>query len=170
MTPRTRLVLAVVLPLVVIAIGIVDAERHLATARRWVFDVAGYDPRDLLHGHYLLYNVALDEGPPIEECPDDEEGVCCLCLDDRGDQVPPHARRATCATARGQCAAVLQTRYLATLRRYYIAEADADRLTRSFQEAAGRRQARLVVAIDDRGVPRVDRLLLNGVPIEQTPP
>ena len=67
MRRRFRLALALALPLVVIAIGIVRGELHLAGARRWTFEVGGYDPRDLLQGRYLAYRLELHEEAPLED-------------------------------------------------------------------------------------------------------
>jgi hypothetical protein len=164
---KALLAAALALPLVVIAIGIVRGELHLAGARRWTFEVGGYDPRDLLKGRYLAYRLVLNEEPPIEECGDPAGEDCCLCLFDQGQGVQPRLQRATCATARERCDGMLRLSEVESLRRYYIPEADAQKLTEVFQQAVVERRAHLVVAIDADGRPRVDRMLIDGEPLER---
>lgn len=166
---RNALAAAVVLPLLVIALGIVRAERHLANSTRWTFDVQGYDPRDLLRGHYINYRLDLHEGAPIEACRENDDD-CCLCLSAQGSGVPPKVQRATCTVAKQRCEGVLRTRYLTELQRYYIPENEAYKLERRFQEAAANRTAHLRVAVDDTGKPQVEALLIGGVPVEKRTP
>jgi hypothetical protein len=166
MGTRLRLAAALALPLVAIAIGIVRGELHLAHGRRWVCDVAGYDPRDPLQGHYLAYRIELNEAAPIEECSDAAGEDCCFCLIDQGRDVPPQVQRATCPTARERCDGTLRTRDLESLRRYYIAEADAARLTTRLLEAVREKRAHLAVRIDGDGHARVERILVDGEPLE----
>jgi uncharacterized membrane-anchored protein len=171
---RSFLAFAVVLPLVALGLGIVRSERHLAEGRRWSFEVTGYDPRDLLRGHYIQYRLVLEEvdlpvvgaadGIP---CDDATSDTCCLCLYADYPQGPTTVERADCASALSTCDGVLQTRYLEELQRYYIAEDRAAELTQIFQDASQEKQARLIVAIDETGKPQIDVLLVNEMPVEQ---
>jgi uncharacterized membrane-anchored protein len=164
---RKWLAISVSLPLLVLVLGIVRAEYHLANARRWSFDVTGYDPRDLLRGHYLDYRLDLHEQAALETCDDDFGERCCLCLEttdatDAGE--PPVVRRATCELALRRCDGILRTQHLRELTRYYIPEEHAQALTHVFQDAA--REHKLVLAIDDNGRPQIDALLVDGQRIE----
>jgi uncharacterized membrane-anchored protein len=171
---RSFLAVAVALPLVVLALGIVRSERHLAEGRRWSFDVTGYDPRDLLRGHYIQYQLALDEiDLPVygagdgASCDDDSGDYCCLCLYADYPQGPTSVERTACQLALSECDGALQTRYLAELRRYYIAEERAEELTQIFQDASRENRSRLIVAIDAAGRPQIDVLLVDDMPVEQ---
>jgi uncharacterized membrane-anchored protein len=171
---RSFLALAVALPLVVLALGIVRSERHLAEGRRWSFDVTGYDPRDLLRGHYIQYRLALDEvdlavygagdGAP---CDDDSGDDCCLCLYADYPKGPTSVERTACQLAFSECDGALRTRYLGELQRYYIAEERAQELTEIFQDASRENRSRLIVAIDKTGKPQIDVLLVDDMPVEQ---
>ena len=167
---REFLAVAVVLPLVVLAFGMVRAERHLRENRRWVFEVTGYDPRDLLRGHYIQYRLVLDEGDPeglgAEPCDDSPDLDCCLCLEADFPAGPTRVVRTTCETAYARCEGTLQTRYLDDLQRYYIPEERADEITRLFQDASQEHRARLVIAVDESGKPQIDTLLVDDVPID----
>jgi hypothetical protein len=171
---RSFLAIAVALPLVVLALGIVRSERHLADGRRWTFDVTGYDPRDLLRGHYIQYRLVFEDADlpvvgAVDGAPcDDETGeTCCLCLLGDLENGRTLVERTTCELARSECEGALQLRYLGELQRYYIAEERAAELTQIFQDASRGNRARLVVAIDAAGRPQIDTLLVDGMAIEQ---
>lgn len=171
---RSFIAVAVALPLVALGIGIVRSERHLAEGRRWSFEVTGYDPRDLLRGHYIQYRLVLEEVDlPVAgaadgiPCDDATSGECCLCLYADYPQGPTTVERADCASALSVCDGTLQTRYLDELQRYYIAEDRAAELTQIFQDASQEKKARLIVAIDETGRPQIDVLLVNEMPVEQ---
>ncbi len=58
MTQQHRLKLAAVLlflPLLALGGIIVKNERDIASAKTWRVAIIGYDPRDLLYGHYLNF-------------------------------------------------------------------------------------------------------------------
>jgi uncharacterized membrane-anchored protein len=168
---RRFLAFAVILPLVVLAFGMVRAEHHLRDNRRWVFDVTGYDPRDLLRGHYIQYRLVLDEGDPqdrgVESCDEDSGEGCCLCLAADFPGGPTKVVRTTCEAAVSRCDGALQTRYLDELQRYYIPEARADELNELFRDASQEHRTQVVIAIDESGKPQVDTLLIDDVPIER---
>ncbi len=174
---RSFLAVAVALPLVVLGLGIVRSERHLAEGRRWTFEVTGYDPRDLLRGHYIQYRLVLEDADlPVvgaadgAPCDDVSGDSCCLCLLADVEQQRTLVERTACELARTECQGALQLRYLGELERYYIPEARAEELTRIFQDAASENLARLVVAIDAAGKPQIDTLLVDGVAVEQARP
>ena len=160
MTPRLVRV-AVVIPLAVLAMGIVRAEHRLSHGRRWVFDVNGYDPRDLLRGHYLEYRLDLPPEAPSAACID-ADPACCLCLTSRGTGEPPAVEREICTTAMPRCDGVLRTDRLPDLRRYYVPEEGAAELTVRLRDAARAHRARLAVILDGQGRPQIDGLFIDG--------
>ena len=163
---RNVLIAALILPLLALVLGIVRAEQHFAHSKRWTFEVTGYDPRDLLRGHYIDYRLVLDQKPGAQSCDEDFGERCCLCLSGDASGVVSGVERTTCENARPRCAGILQTRYLSELQRYYIPEAKAAQLTQRFQDAASKHHAQLVVAIDAGGKPQIDALLIDGQRIE----
>jgi hypothetical protein len=186
---RSFVALAVALPLVALVLGIVRSERHLAEGRRWTFEITGYDPRDLLRGHYIQFRLVLDDTDlPVDgaangtPCEDDAGDKCCLCLFPGLEGEASVFEHTTCEVAREQCEGALPLRYLAGLRRYYIAEERAEELTRIFQDAsqdalqnaaqdtAQDHRTHLVVAVDATGKPQIDKLLIDGTPVEQAQP
>ena len=164
MSRRVTLV-AVALPLLVIVLGIVRAERFLGRTRDFVFEVGGYDPRDLLRGHYLQFTLRVEPLPQREACVDDPQGTCCLCLTRAQPGQLSQVDRATCATARAECDGSLPLGVLAQPYRYYIPEESAKELQRRLLDAMPRSGARAVVAVDSRGEARVRELRIDGVPV-----
>ncbi len=161
---RRWVLVAVTLPLLAIVLGIVRAELFMRRARDFVFEIAGYDPRDLLRGHYLQFTLRVEEPLDVREpCNDDAEVLCCLCLT-RSEGVA-HAERATCATARAQCDGALEMRSVGRAYRYYVPEEDAAELEQRLREAMQGRAAHAVVAIDAEGNLRVRELRIDGEPI-----
>jgi uncharacterized membrane-anchored protein len=156
---------AVALPLLVIVLGIVRAERFLGRTHDFVFEIGGYDPRDLLRGHYLQFRLTADPLPQREACIDDPLGTCCLCLTRAQPGQLSQVERATCATARTECDASLPLGVLAGSFRYYIPEESAKELEKRLLDAMPRRGARAVVAVDPRGEARVRELRIDGVPV-----
>ncbi len=161
---RRLLIIAVALPLVAIAAGIVRSELHRSRSRSWEFEISGYDPRDLLRGRYLRYRIELSRGNDIESCSGSD---CCLCLPTPVEGEIPDVRRATCATARAQCSAFVRARELEQLRRFYVSEAKAGEAERLLFEAMRVRNARILVDVDASGRPQVRDLLLGGTPLAE---
>jgi uncharacterized membrane-anchored protein len=164
MTRRYTLV-AVTLPLLAIGLGIVRAELFLRRAHDFVFEITGYDPRDLLRGHYLQFQLKVDPVLEREPCEDDAGGLCCLCLTRIEGEVVVRAERATCATARASCEGALDTRYFSAAQRYYVPEHRAAELERRLRDAMQRGGAQALVAVDQAGTARVRELLIDGEPI-----
>jgi uncharacterized membrane-anchored protein len=156
---RALVIAAVVLPVLGIAIGIARSELHYARSQEWRLPVAGYDPRDLLRGHYLQYRLALPTTLP-GYCPD-EDPSCCLCLT-RSE--PVGIARVACSAA-AFCDGMLRSEYLPELQRYYVPEQRANEAENRLREAAARDSAQLVVALDPSGKPQVKALLIDGKPI-----
>jgi uncharacterized membrane-anchored protein len=157
--PRFFAPLAVALPVLVVIIGIVRAELYFAGSRDVTFEIAGYDPRDLLRGRYLQFRLRVEESPALEACKGPD---CCLCLRLRGRETPPLTARASCATARRECVAALPTRYVDQQLRYYVPELEASNLEQQLMDAMQHRAAQVVLAIDGEGRAEVRALKLWG--------
>lgn len=77
---RTALLrtLALALPLVGLAWTWISADRLSRQGTDWEVPVQGFDPRDLLRGHYVQFNY---EWPGLERKQDDFAPVLALCLE-----------------------------------------------------------------------------------------
>jgi len=150
---------AIALPFVVICLLIVRAEYHLKSGEQWSFELRGYDPRDLLRGHYLQFNILYDWERGKNECNSGSD--CCLCLTKTEARVPK-VHLATCPTARSQCDGYILNSEKNALNRFYIPEASAKRAEKLLREARARQDAYLNVSINQKGEPAILDLIVNG--------
>jgi uncharacterized membrane-anchored protein len=107
MTQQHRLKLAVVLlflPLLVLGGIIMKDGRDVTSAKTWRVKIVGYDPRDLLYGHYL--NFRFDWGLSAEHGACTAGQSCCLCLDAQNGSNALLASLKICQAAT-QCATAL---------------------------------------------------------------
>jgi hypothetical protein len=163
---RELVALAVALPVLAIGFAIVRSERQLARSNDFVFAIGGYDPRDLLKGHYLQFRLRVRDVPAREACDSSRGQRCCLCLTRTGRNDPVELTRATCATAIDECDGALGERYLGTSLRYYIPELEAASLDQQLAEAMQHEgAATAVLAIDGPDKVQVRELRLYGVAI-----
>jgi hypothetical protein len=158
---RRYTAIAVVLPLLAIGLGIGRSELFRSRARDFVFEIGGYDPRDLLRGHYLQFRLRVEPLPVREPC-DDRVDDCCLCLTRADSDAVPYAERARCETARASCDGALMTRYLNEPQRFYIPERSAEALEKRLLAAMEHRRAHAVLAIDEHGQAQVRELRIDG--------
>lgn len=93
---RLPLLLAVLLPALVLAGGIVSKETGRLGAEEWRIPVDGFDPRDTLRGLYVRFTYAFDVRGDTRACM--EETGCRLCLSREDGRVV-----ATVETAEVQC-------------------------------------------------------------------
>jgi uncharacterized membrane-anchored protein len=159
--PRWLLVTALLLPLGTIVAGIVSAERHLAASSEWLFEIGGYDPRDLLRGHYIEFGLELHEGRAAGACADTATEACCYCLERRGTAIPPRVTRTTCSEA-ASCDGRLRVDKATGTHRYYVPEQRAREIEMQLMEAAQTGRAHVLLAIDARGTPQIVELRLDG--------
>ena len=159
---RKVVALAVTLPLLAIVAGIMQAERFRGRAQDYVFEIDGYDPRDLLRGHYLQFRLIVDPLPTREPCIGDD---CCLCLTRGAPGAVSGVELASCATAHADCDGALPSTILRTPQRFYVPEDRAAALERDLRDAAERHTARAMLAVDRHGVAHVVALLIDDVSI-----
>jgi len=154
---------AVVLPVLLLGLMIGRAEWQLAHSRTWHFAIRGYDPRDLLRGHYMRFRLELPVAETIESC-SVASGECCYCLEP-SNEVEPRITLARCETARDVCDAFVDARALQSLDRFYIPEEGRGEMERVLRAAAVEDRAHLAVAVSRTGEPMIEALLIDGVPI-----
>jgi len=162
MASRKSVLIAVLLPLLAISLGIVRAQLQLGRARDYVFDIQGFDPRDLLRGRFLQFRLQVDDAQIREACDPRGGQACCLCLTRGATDQPPQVAHSTCEDARAHCDGVLQPKYLHDPLRFYVAEAHANQLDKRLADAMQKHRAQVILAIDANGEALVRELLLDG--------
>lgn len=160
---RSRVWFSVALPLLALLVAIVGAERRAARSRDFVFDIEGYDPRDLLRGRYLQFRLRIAEDEPAFACAN-EDPECCLCLGSVAPATPPRATRVACSATAG-CDGVLRALLAVAPLRFYVPEAEAAALERRLSEAMAHGAARAVIGVDRTGSVRVRGLRLDGADV-----
>jgi hypothetical protein len=155
------LLVAVVFPILGLLALIGRAELNLRNGRGWDLPISGYDPRDLLSGHYLRYQYRLEWQPDASTCGDGEsiDRSCCLCLQPRQGSREPLVSSVRCDAVAG-CLSWLRGSDVAGEQRYFIPAERAAEL----EQALRTRPAALRVSITADATLAVDTLLLDGVP------
>ena len=160
--------LALVLPMLLLVFMVGRSEWQLAHSDTWFFSIRGYDPRDLLRGHYMRFQLVVTPDETLEPC-DIDDPACCYCLDDRG-RFEAHVTLATCETASLTCDDYVQTQPLHSLDRFYIPETGRRELETRLRDAAAAGHAHLAVAVDRAGQPMIEGLWVDGEPISLVEP
>lgn len=82
MTIRNVKIVLLVAPILLFVFFILQAANNQNKGTAWTVPVSGYDPRDLLRGHYVQFNYDWNWVESEESCIGDH---CCLCLNKSGD-------------------------------------------------------------------------------------
>ncbi len=156
MNKRNKII-ALLIPILIILGGIGKSEYQLATGEMWRFKISGYDPRDLLRGHYVTYQVEFDWQKDKGVCSDTKD--CCLCLSRKKDSLgSTKVSKMSCSMAIDRCDGLMREEYIKELRKYFIPEDQGKALEKVIRE----KEAEILVAISDKGYPAVRDLLVNG--------
>lgn len=137
----------------------------------WRIDIAGYDPRDLLRGHYLQFQYVwnFDDGT--------QQGCtygrpCCLCLDGRDGAVNPPVRITDCAdrAALRQCDGLIRGKgragaVMTDNQVYFIPEREALALESLLRGGEARFQMEIVTP-SGGGAPVMRGLYMDGTRVE----
>lgn len=78
MNRRLALALTLALPLIGLAASWATTHRAAQQGTEWLVPIGGYDPRDLLRGHYVIYTY---DWPGLERGSADLTGEPVLCLE-----------------------------------------------------------------------------------------
>lgn len=115
--------------------------------------ITGYDPRDLLSGHYLVYSVdygveSICGTKPYEK---KKDGFICLSPKFFSTSSPENCE----ILIKGVCN---YSRFEAGVERYYVPESEAKRL----EELVQKNQASIVLSVSYSGEAQIKDLLING--------
>ena len=149
----------VFIPLLGLSVLIVQSELRVRGGPVWRLEIQGYDPRDLVHGHYLRYQYVFDWSQSPPSCGHERSlsKDCCLCLTATGG--PPEVRQVDCREV-STCEGWLRSEDVEPPLRYLIPE---DRAT-AIEKLVRTRKAELDVTTTGRGNLAVGDLFIDGVP------
>lgn len=125
----------------------------LSQGSELIFDVAGRDPRDLLRGHYVQFEVLY--GFPVT-CPDNESiRNVYLCLDQKtlSENAPDSCNKYIA----GVCSRGL---FSAGIERYYVGEHTVQEVEQEIRD----KRAQIEISLLSNGHAQIRNLLINGKP------
>jgi uncharacterized membrane-anchored protein len=160
---RRALLFVVALPVTYMAFWLASLALVVSSAKEITLRVEGYDPRDLLSGHYLRYQVNYGISIPNDLAND---GDICACFDEE-PATPASARWiGSCAEMKDdECPLHIRgrvgwgSRFEAEIERYYIPEQYAEQLQRVPENTTIR------VAVPTNGRAIVRGMYVDGVDI-----
>ncbi|MBF0109967.1 MAG: GDYXXLXY domain-containing protein [Magnetococcales bacterium] len=162
---KARIVIALLLPILTLGGLILHKLQVLDQGRQVRFPIEGFDPRDLLSGHYLVYRIDYgvlvcpeEDTAVMPDGPRDQEVPAVLCLEPSpsfhyGRLVAQDCRLKIVGSCRGRD-------FHAGIERFYIPEEHA----RSLDQAVRERKGELILRVNDAGVAVVEDLLIGGRP------
>ena len=178
---RLWLWLGVLIPVVGLLGLVARSEWGVRTGSIWIIPIRGFDPRDLLHGRYLMYQYSFNwqgqnecgtqarlptlpgtrpaepevgEGPPLQH-------GCCLCLTrTHGEGPGPAVRQIDCQKAKKDCQAYLRSETVAPPQRFFVPEQHARKLEHALVE----HEASIELRVRPSGSAAVVELYLDGRP------
>lgn len=167
MTRENRwLQLAVILPMLGLLVLVARAEMLLRSGESFRIAIEGYDPRDLLRGHYLEYRFDFDWrgestcGELSLGVPAGLDSSCCVCLTaDVDSNMLAEARQVGCDQVES-CDGWVEVAAIAPPLRYFVPERQAPEL----EEALRGRSASLSVTCGPGGEPAIGELYLDARP------
>lgn len=160
----TKTLVAVVLPLAILFAWWLRMATVVSSGQIVGFGVSGYDPRDLLSGHYLTYQVQYVPSQPCQELNQNESvdgQEICLCFGSESNQTTWQGSCKVLPTSecgrylRGYCQ---NNRFEAGIERYYIPEGYAS-------SDAIPEQSYIIVSLDGKGGGIVKDFMVGNIPL-----
>ena len=124
MSARARLLASCALPVLGLLFLVLRAQWIVTTGTLWRLPIEGYDPRDLLSGHYLTFRFAFEKSQP-PNCYSGRTFSCCVCLQPGSEgRVNPYVTwLESCPTdVHATCESFIPAEAMTYLHRYYIPE------------------------------------------------
>ena len=147
---RKALIVALLVPIVALILLAGYKKTVLIAGKEVVLPIRGYDPRDLLSGHYLLYSI--DYGVDEVCAKNQGQRVAFVCLDPKSFS---YSEPFDCVTMiRGVCN---HSRFEAGIEKYFVNEHEAPQLEAKLRG----KSAKVVLAVTGSGAAQVKTVLLE---------
>lgn len=161
MNKRTWLIVTLVLPMIALVGTAYLKNMQRTSGMEVTLPIEGFDPRDLLSGHYLTYSIAYGVGSVCESGDGgyaSYSGKSAVCLKPTLGFYPADSLPSDCTLLiRGECDA---GRFNAGIERFYMPEAYASSLDNKVRE----KQGSIVLSVDTDGNAVLKDLLIDGKP------
>ncbi|MBU0655726.1 MAG: GDYXXLXY domain-containing protein [Gammaproteobacteria bacterium] len=159
MNKRILLLTALILPILALMASAYLKSAQRSSGEQVILPIEGFDPRDLLSGHYLIYQV--DYG--LETGCTEHDVETSICLRPQRQMFAADALPEDCTLfIRGYCDGSADFR--AGIERFYIPEEYAEALEKQVRDKRGE----LVLSVDSQGNAAIRDLLINGKPWQET--
>lgn len=157
MKAKSLLIASLALPMFALIANAVWSEWERHQGQEVTIPITGFDPRDLLSGHFLTYQ--LQYGANNSDCRP-EGAPAIMCLQPSAQlHVNTTEQPANCDLyIRGQCVGL--GRFSANIERFYIPEEYATVLDQKVRN----NQGALVLGVDNKGKATIRDLLIEGKP------
>lgn len=148
---KKALVASLMFPILALAILTAYKKYVLSFGEEIILPISGYDPRDLLSGHYLIYRI--DYGV---------DGICSASLDQQIGYVCLEPKMFSYSTPQG-CSKLIRGvcksgQFEAGIEKYYVPEDKASDLEVQIRA----NKASIVLSVTHSGQAQVKDLLVNG--------
>ncbi len=154
MNRRGWLIVALIVPILALAASAYLKSVQRSSGEEVILPINGFDPRDLLSGHYLIYRV--DYG--VEAGCNAYQGQASVCLRPTRGIYPAGELPQDCTLfIHGQCDSSV---FSAGIERFYIPEEYAQVLEAKVRD----QQGEVVLAVDSQGNAAIRDLLIDGKP------
>jgi hypothetical protein len=159
---------ALAIPFAAILVMIGINALNLSTAE-YRIKIRGYDPRDILRGHYLIfqYDWPFEQGL---EAASKQPKLGCVCLN--GDPVSPSASISQCSDGdvKKSCDALVKVgrgglQPSMELRRFYIPELEAKRIEKLL--ISGAKTFEVGIVPRGKGHAQLKELYIDGIPMHE---
>ncbi len=148
------LVFAAVFPLISLILFTAYKWNIVREGKKIVFDIEGYDPVNILTGHYLIYRVVYNAPDPCTDYDLSAEYAYCSAASG-GSFIPAGADKTDCKVfIKGECK---RGRFTAGIERYNIPEEKAEELDKKVREGKGKIQ----VSVNGAGDAVVEKLFFE---------
>lgn len=150
---KKMLILTLVIPIFAL-IGLTAYKKYiLSFGREFELPISGYDPRDLLAGHYLQYQIDYGMGGLCASGVDNEQTFVCLDPREFLYTKPSNCR----ALIEGTCT---YGRFVAGIEKFFVPEEKAIELEQMIRD----KPASIILSVTENGRVLVKELLIDGKP------
>ncbi len=157
------LIIALIIPLLSLIILTIYKQTKISFGKTIIIPITGYDPRDLLSGHYLIYRLNYNiENHEYNEYEDKETIYLCVKQLEKNSVkskvVHSLADNQDCDTIiKGY---FKRKKFIAGIERFYIPEEHSKILDTIIRKGQGK----LVIKVDNKGNAAIKDLLINDRP------
>lgn len=160
MSKRSLLAFALLLPILALFLWLSTTHIEREAAPRYILNIEGYDPFDVLRGHYLIYRVNYNISGLCRPRDQEEKrlspprrNLAYVCLEPKAFSYEKPSKGCK-AFIRGHCSGTL---FYAGIERYYIPEEHA----KTLEKMVRGKSAQIEISVGPRGQGYVRDLLIN---------